>query len=55
MTLNEKISIEEVIDETIDYDEWAKYVASLCKNCGAEPSEEHVCLIVDLTSSRENK
>jgi len=47
MTLNEKISIEEVIDETIDYDamevEWTKYVASLCKNCGVEPGEQHGC------------
>ena len=47
MTLIEKISIEEVIDETVDYDEieseWAKYVASLCKNCGAEPGETHLC------------
>lgn len=51
--MNEKISIEEVIDESIfdwsawvdeDYDpEWTKYVASLCKSCGAEPGETHCC------------
>lgn len=43
MSLNEKISIEEVIDETeIDAD-WIKYIACLCKNCGAEPGEPHSC------------
>lgn len=43
-SLFEKISIEEVIDETeidtLDY--WVKYTASLCKTCGAEPGE-HNC------------
>jgi hypothetical protein len=48
----EKISIEEVINEDeIDYDvmieEWAKYIASLCKDCGAEPSEPHCCGVRD--------
>lgn len=41
----EKISIEETIDETeIEFDsDWVKYVAQLCKNCGAEPGEPHSC------------
>ena len=44
----EKISIEEVIDEDemdcdVMVDVWAKYTASLCKNCGAEPGEPHSC------------
>lgn len=43
ITLYEKISIEEVIDETNDIEsEWMKYIASLCKSCGAESNEEHV-------------
>lgn len=41
MCLNEKISIEEVIDETEI--EWVKYFARLCKVCGAEPGEPHSC------------
>lgn len=43
MSLNEKISIEEVIDEIEFESEWVKYVACLCKVCGAEPGEPHSC------------
>lgn len=41
----EKISIEEVIDETeMELEaEWVKYFARLCKSCGAEPGEPHLC------------
>lgn len=42
MSLNEKISIEEVIDEEWENfceDQWVKYTASLCRDCGAEPGE----------------
>lgn len=42
INLYEKISIEEVIDEMSDT-EWTKYIASLCKNCGAVPDEFHLC------------
>jgi hypothetical protein len=45
MILNEKTSIEETIDESeIEFEaEWVKYIACLCKNCGAEPGEPHTC------------
>lgn len=44
MSLNEKISIEEVVDADIEFDpEWIKYIACLCKDCGAEPGEPHSC------------
>ncbi len=42
-TLYEKVSIEEVIDETEFDIEWVKYTASLCKECGVEPGELHLC------------
>jgi len=45
MNLNEKISIEETIDESaIEIESaWVKYIAELCKTCGAEPGEPHQC------------
>jgi hypothetical protein len=43
MLLYEKVCIEEVSDDYETESEWTKYVASLCKVCGIEPGESHLC------------